>query len=710
MILNRSNLLGTLLALIVVALVSAPLPADAERNPRTIYFTTGDHQDLLGLPLDSKATIEATFESIRERYKIKRVWWRGGQDEVWGQQFVLREENRVFARLWRWWKHLAYEKVGTNRIAVRAARIRGMKIWMAYGLFDNGSQPDAGYVGFPYAVEDRLRVRHPEWAPVNRFGTWRQGGPVEFAYPGARKEMVEYLTKHVVDGGYDGLAFLTYAENYSQRYDDEFGYNQPVVDEFKKRHGVDIRTQPFDKQAWAGLRGEYLTQFLRELKSALSKHGKKIAVCVDGKDPHLPTVWNVDGGVRTAGRIHFDLETWAKESLVDELTVYAPSTDEAVAKCMKACKGTATRTSVFRTRGPLPEGTPRIMFVGPDVESGFDWENYIDWQDEKVEKQPADALKKGDVHARRRLLTAVIKKKQMLPTAEVEAAVKDEDVFVRRAALRALAVLNDDKAIPAVERALLDPENSVRWQAALVLGQLAGPRCVPKLFDAVARDESTFQFNFRAVPEVLKKLNEQKKLGPKEKAFIAGKMTNSDAMMREVVLYCLKLVGAPATPDVEKVLLQIIRDDPSPFAKELAMTNLRSSFGPTARVTGAIRTAMKDPDAAVQVRAAATLAEALSGAGLPKEARALKDVADFFGRYGDGCKRPDADWGWREVGNALLLFGGDGRAVLEKMMAEKTNRRLAELAWRVLYLQQGDRFFRLTEKEDREAHARHPFR
>jgi hypothetical protein len=31
------------------------------------------------------------------------------------------------------------------------------EIWLTYGLFDNGSQADAGCVGFPYAVEDKLR-------------------------------------------------------------------------------------------------------------------------------------------------------------------------------------------------------------------------------------------------------------------------------------------------------------------------------------------------------------------------------------------------------------------------------------------------------------------------------------------------------------------------------------------------------------------------
>jgi hypothetical protein len=82
-----------------------------------------------------------------------------------------------------------------------------MELWMAYGLFDNGSGPDVGFTGFPYAAEDKIRVEHPEWAPVNKYGTWHQGGPIEFCYEGARKAMVEYLTKYVVEGGYDGIAF-----------------------------------------------------------------------------------------------------------------------------------------------------------------------------------------------------------------------------------------------------------------------------------------------------------------------------------------------------------------------------------------------------------------------------------------------------------------------------------------------------------------------
>src|SRR5436305_12291700 len=115
--------------------------------------------------------------------------------------------------------------------------------------------------------------------------------------------------------------------------------------------------------------------------------------------------------MRTAGNVHFDLETWGKDGLVDEITVYAAASDAAIGKCVAACRGSDTKGSGFRTRGDLPAGMERIMFVNPEVESGFAWEHFVDWPDEGISAQPADALAKGDAFARRRLLTAVLKGK-----------------------------------------------------------------------------------------------------------------------------------------------------------------------------------------------------------------------------------------------------------------------------------------------------------
>ena len=54
--------------------------------------------------------------------------------------------------------------------------------------------------------------------------------------------------------------------------------------------------------------------------------------------------------------------------------------------------------SAFRTRGDLPTGMSRIMWLGRDIETGFSWESWVDWPDEKLTPEPADqSVKRGRV-------------------------------------------------------------------------------------------------------------------------------------------------------------------------------------------------------------------------------------------------------------------------------------------------------------------------
>lgn len=690
-----------------------PVRPPSDGNPRTVYLSTGDNQDVLEFaPLDSAATVESAFGALR-RYGITRVWWRGGQDEIWGKQFVIRPENRLFWRTWEWWKDNQYRKARLNRVAVEAAHRRGMEIWLTYGLFDNGSQADAGYVDFPYAAEDRLRIEHPEWAPVNKWGTWRQGGPLEFAYPEARRELAAYLVDYVVEGDYDGLSFLTYAENFSQRYEDEFGYGEPVVKEFQSRHGVNILREPFDKKKWARLRGEYVETFLGELRSRLAKHGKKLAIVVDGREPTRPMLWNVDGGVRTAGSLQWSPRRWLTTPTVDEMCLFANATESDVKQWDDARRTQKSHMTIsaFRTRGDLPSEMPRIMWLGRDIETGFDWEAWVDWPDEKLTPEPPTSLSSEDVFARRRLMTCVLKGKTELPLEEVARAVRDPDVFVRRMALRALAGRGDPAGIPDVAAALEDPENSVRIQAVLALGELKDPEVVRRILAAISRDNSTFQFHYRAVPEVLKKRAGDGRLSKEDKDLLVQRLVHPQPRVRELALYYFTFVGAPATPTVRSRLLDVIRNDPGPYARELAMINLRSSFGAVPEVTNLLREVMAgDKDHAVQARAAVALAtmHAPTERG-PTREKMLGEVVSFFRQYGDGCKRADRQWGWRAVGNALLLFKVEGRAELEALMGETDDRTLSDRAWRILHLQQGDRFFPVTEEQDAAAHKLHPW-
>jgi hypothetical protein len=179
-----------------------------------------------------------------------------------------------------------------------------------------------------------------------------------------------------------------------------------------------------------------------------------------------------------------------------------------------------------------------------------------------------------------------------------------------------------------------------------------------------------------------------------------------------LTLYYFILIGAPATPEVEQSLTEIARHDDGEYARELALANLSSSFGPITNVAQTIRTVMQqDASYAVQVRAASLFAA--MHARLPakdhRRAQALAQAVEFFRQYGDGCQRTDRAWGWRLLGNSLLQFGPEGEAVLKALMAEANNRELSDRAWRILYLKQGDQFFPVTEAEDAAAHKLHPW-
>lgn len=685
-------------------------------NPRTVYFTVGDAQDLLEFPpLDSRTSIALAFETLQEQWQVERIWWRGGQDEVWGEEFLIRTENRFFARIWDRWRDLQYRKVGTNRIAVQEAHQRGMKICLTYGLFDNGSQADAGYSGFPYAIEDKLRVEHPEWAPANRWGTWRQGGPIEFAYPEARRAMADYLTKYVVEGNYDGISFLTYAENFSQRYEDEFGYSDPIVNEFREKYGVDIRHEEFDRALWRQMRGRYVTEFLRLLKRQLAEHGKQVAVCVHGQHPDRAMNWNINGGVPTAGNFRWSVDEWLKGDVVDEICLSSPAADPIIASLMTRIQEQQSKVqlTVFRSRGELPPEIPRVMFLGREIESGYQSEAWVDYPDEQLTPEPVTSLVSQDVFARRRVLTLALKGKLVLTPDQFSQALSDPDLYVRRTALRTIAAYKIQGVSAAVIQSLNDQENTVPCLAAVALAEIDDPEGIPRLLNTAFNPKSTFQFHTRAVPESLKKLAAAEPGGTTLKTLLIPHLSSPRTPIRELALYYFTLIGAPATSEVEQLLTQIALHDKSEYDRELAIVNLRSSFGATAAVAQTMRTIMQaDASHAVQVRAATAFAA--MHARLPVEEpvrnQALAEVITFFRQYGDGCRRTDCEWGWRLLGNGILEFGPAGEDALKLLMAETDNRDQSDRAWRILHLKQGDQFFSVTEDQDAAAHQLHPWR
>jgi len=119
--------------------------------------------------------------------------------------------------------------------------------------------------------------------------------------------------ENCLKAGVDGIDFRI--ANHNPAMDGGLvGFSEPIVEEFKKRYGVDILHEPFDLEAWRRLRGEYYTDFLRRASARVRQAGKIVQA-------HVNT-YMLEPKVQTyLPYIHFNWQTWIDERLLDELTM-----------------------------------------------------------------------------------------------------------------------------------------------------------------------------------------------------------------------------------------------------------------------------------------------------------------------------------------------------------------------------------------------------
>ncbi len=681
------------LRVLLLAFSVLPFPS-ASADKVGCYVSTGDNDWVwTSPPVNSEAGIEALFETLRTVYGVDRMYWRGTHAEWAVDHLVSRPEAFLGHAFWQWERHLIKEK-GQSDLAVRAARKRGMEIWGINPLFDHGARAasDAAKMGEPAPIEHKLRVARPEVVPVDRYGLRRQAGPMEFAYPEVRKELIREYLQLLGRRGYDGMMFYTYVEHFALRFEDEYGYNQPIVDEFKKRYGQDIRTEPFDRHAWYRLRGEYVTRFLRELHEAFKQSGKKLGVAIDPRDSHLPAPWLCARGIRPTGRIYMDWETWVREGLVDEIMVWCNgSLEKALNDVLAVTAGTKVTVSTIHS-SPWPKqhehfgkaGVRRVMVGSYD---------YFEWG--YKEDQPASAIDSEDFLKRLRVLRMAAEKKLELPLPRIIAATRDAALLVRRQAIRTLVELEAAEALPAIEERLEDEETAVRCTAAGALVELHGPQSVPKLFAAL-RTRTSFQFENAAgstlanlpverTPEIL--------LGVDDKSL----------PIRRVTAYAL---GRGIRREEAVPALVRATRDPEPFVRFYA-ANALARF-PGRREAGETLLGMlSDAHPSVRNRAALSLTSFYRSKSRWVTARQLAALRALQRCFEEACS--EDDWSFRPVGNALLSLGPRGREALQAFMDQREDKRLADAAWRILHVKQnGWRYETCTEAEAEAGYKKHP--
>ena len=123
----------------------------------------------------------------------------------------------------------------------------------------------------------------------------------------------------ILDAGVDGIDIRI--SSHGNIVDDPFdyGYNEPVVEAFRKRHGREPTGSGEDRRLIAEIRGDYYTDYLRGMSRRVRAAGRKLQF-------HLHTeAFRPDPGhgriMGFPANLHFDWKTWLAEGLFDGATL-----------------------------------------------------------------------------------------------------------------------------------------------------------------------------------------------------------------------------------------------------------------------------------------------------------------------------------------------------------------------------------------------------
>jgi len=456
------------------------------QEPDALYISPAGHNYRAdAMPLQSAETVRASLLLAREM-GIRRVYWRGFQERYLNRHGKFQKENHLLADYWSWLRELD-ETRDIHRAAVKAGEEAGLEMWGVFGLFDLGSDPrEDAYAGAaaghgPTVLDDSLRLEFPDEIPKDRHGIRSQCGTLRFTNPEVRKKLIARLVA-LMDEGYQGLLLYTYSENLSLWFEGEF-----------------------DRPGGGPLTGEEVTLFVRELRGALVKTNKRLALQVDPRAAfrYLPSPWlGLTAMVNVIGNTPIAWEDWLREGLLDEIVFSVPvdAGPEAVALAEEMTRKFPMARFSLLARNTMPP--PSSVSLTVDARS-VDWRAKFlhhaltvkalrPWA-ESVEGRPvlsaADsaaivaalaALSKTPSPASAIWLTEQVRNRREFSIRQqagetlgawgaaasepLTALAADEDPAVRRVAFNAAAKLTSfEQARPLLEQAILDPDAYNRW-------------------------------------------------------------------------------------------------------------------------------------------------------------------------------------------------------------------------------------------------------
>jgi hypothetical protein len=265
--------------------------------------------------LASLEALQRRMESWRDElgafivhWRIIRVYIKGHYYAAKGYKHPFRGQDRGLG--WSFFK-----------VVPQLAHGMGMKAYLYVSLFDEGwplASKKGRQVSYHSAKHHRhvswqtaFSREHPEYAMVDCGGDRRQWGVLCLAYPEVRAHFCNRFINLLQDTEFDGLFVCLRSQSRPADFADQFGFNEPVRQDYLERYGRDICAEDFDLQAWRDLLGEYLTTFYSELRHRLYPLGVRLSVGVPRGDVLGPPMGNTTLYWRD----------WVKRGIIDELVI-----------------------------------------------------------------------------------------------------------------------------------------------------------------------------------------------------------------------------------------------------------------------------------------------------------------------------------------------------------------------------------------------------